>query len=198
MLHEFITTHRDEIISRCRAKVASRTTPAPTLAEIDHGVPMFLDQLLDELRHGPSATRDIANTATAHGRDLLAQGYSVSQVVHDYGDICQAVTDMAVEQQARIDASDFRTLNRCLDDAIAGAVTEYGRERDQSLADTDAGADQQRSSLARDLLKSLQIAKLALSAIQSGKVGVAGSTGAVLDMGLTTASDLATRLINSR
>ncbi|MBP6716358.1 MAG: hypothetical protein KA205_05815 [Acidobacteria bacterium] len=198
MLDEFITAHRDEIISRCRAKVASRTTPPPTAAEIDHGVPMFLDQLLDELRHGPSATRDIANTATAHGRDLLAQGYSVSQVVHDYGDICQAVTDMAVEQQARIDASDFRTLNRCLDDAIAGAVTEYGRERDQSLADTDAGADQQRSSLARDLLKSLQIAKLALSAIQSGKVGVAGSTGAVLDMGLTTASDLATRLINSR
>jgi hypothetical protein len=198
MLDEFITAHRDEIISRCRAKVASRTTPPPTAAEIDHGVPMFLDQLLDELRHGPSATRDIANTATAHGRDLLAQGYSVSQVVHDYGDICQAVTDMAVEQQARIDASDFRTLNRCLDDAIAGAVTEYGRERDQSLADTDAGADQQRSSLARDLLTSLQIAKLALSAIQSGKVGVAGSTGAVLDMGLTTASDLATRLINSR
>ena len=198
MLDEFITAHRDEIISRCRAKVASRTTPPPTAAEIDHGVPKFLDQLLDELRHGPSATRDIANTATAHGRDLLAQGYSVSQVVHDYGDICQAVTDMAVEQQARIDASDFRTLNRCLDDAIAGAVTEYGRERDQSLADTDAGADQQRSSLARDLLKSLQIAKLALSAIQSGKVGVAGSTGAVLDMGLTTASDLATRLINSR
>ena len=34
-----------------------------------------------------------------------------------------------------IRTDDFRTLNRCLDDAIAGAVTEYGRERNQSGKD---------------------------------------------------------------
>ena len=52
MLHEFITENRDEIIRRCRAKVAMRSIPPPTEAEIDHGVPVFLDQLRDALRLG--------------------------------------------------------------------------------------------------------------------------------------------------
>jgi len=52
-----------------------------------------------------------------------------------------------------------------------------------------------RGTLARDLLKTLQIAKMALSAIRSGRVGVAGSTGAVLTLGLDTAIDLAERLL---
>src|ERR1700730_13395817 len=86
MLHDFVTVNRDEIILRCRAKVATRSEPPPTEAEIDHGVPMFLDQLVDELHHGLSANADIAKTATKHGSDLLRQGFTVSQLVHDYGD----------------------------------------------------------------------------------------------------------------
>jgi hypothetical protein len=39
MLHEFIAINREEIIRRCRAKVATRSAPPPTIAEIDHGVP---------------------------------------------------------------------------------------------------------------------------------------------------------------
>ena len=56
MLHEFIALNRDEIIRRCRAKVATRSIPAPTEAEIDHGVPVFLDQLRDALRLGDITT----------------------------------------------------------------------------------------------------------------------------------------------
>ena len=52
MLQEFIEIHRDEIIKRCRAKVATRSVPPPTKAEIDHGVPLFLDQLVAALRSG--------------------------------------------------------------------------------------------------------------------------------------------------
>jgi hypothetical protein len=37
MLYEFIAVNRDEIIRRCRAKVARRSVPAPTKAEIEHG-----------------------------------------------------------------------------------------------------------------------------------------------------------------
>ena len=40
MLYEFIDVNRDEIIGRCRAKVAARTVPPPTDLEIDHGVPI--------------------------------------------------------------------------------------------------------------------------------------------------------------
>jgi hypothetical protein len=120
MLHEFIEVHREEIIRRCRAKVAARSVPPPTEAEIDHGVPVFLRQLQDQLRLGLTSTPEISRTAILHGRDLLLQGFTVSQVVHDYGDVCQAITDLAVELDAPISSEDFRTLNRCLDDAIAG------------------------------------------------------------------------------
>jgi hypothetical protein len=201
MLDEFISVNRIEIISRCRAKVATRSEPAPAPVEIDHGVPMFLDQLRDELRNGQSADTDITNTAARHGRDLLAQGYTVSQVVHDYGDVCQAVTELAVEQHAAISAEDFRTLNRCLDDAIAGAVTEYASDRHRSNEPDDTSGTSgtfdgsQRGRVVHDLVKTLQISKLAFEAIKSGNVGAGGSTGTVLSLGLDTANDLAERLL---
>jgi hypothetical protein len=195
MLDEFIAVNRADIIRRCRAKVATRSVLAPATVELDQGVPAFLDQLLSELRRGPSADFDIARAATQHGHDLQVQGYTVSQVVHDYGDVCQAVTELAVEQQAAISTEDFRTLNRCLDDAIASAVTEYGRVRDRSSERDDTNNSPQPGAVARDLLKSIQISKVAFDAIRSGRVGVAGSTGTVLSLGLDTAHDLAERLI---
>ena len=107
MLHEFIAVHRDEIIRRCRAKVAARSMPPPTPAEIDHGVPVFLDQLQSALRFGLSMKSEIGVTALRHGHDLLLQGFTVSQVVHDYGDGCQAITELAVELDAPISTDDF-------------------------------------------------------------------------------------------
>src|SRR5689334_8191300 len=119
MLYEFIAVNRDEIIRRCRAKVARRAVPTPTKVEIDHGVPVFLDQLGDALRLGVDSTPQIGKSALQHGHDLLSRGFTVSQVVHDYGDICQAITELAVELNAPVSTEDFRMLNRWLDEAIA-------------------------------------------------------------------------------
>src|SRR5438874_589640 len=124
MLHEFVTANRDEIICRCKAKVASRSTPA-TAAEIDHGVPLFLDQLVDALRLGLSSSPEIGRSAILHGHDLLIRGFSVSQVVHDYGDVCQAITELAMDTRAPLGTEGFRLLSACMDAAIAGAVTQY-------------------------------------------------------------------------
>jgi hypothetical protein len=154
---------------------------------------MFLDQLLDELRHGPSPDLAITATATQHGHDMLLQGYTVSEVVHHYGDVCQAITELAVERRSDIPADDFRSLNRCLDDAIAGAVTEYGRERDRSRAEQG-----RNEAVARDLLRAIGISKEAFALIRSGKVGPAGSAGTVLSMGLDTAHDLVKRLLDEQ
>ena len=79
MLHEFIAINREEIISRCRAKVATRSVPPPSEVEIDHGVPMFLDQLIDALRLGLTSSPEIGRSAVKHGHDLLLQGFTVSQ-----------------------------------------------------------------------------------------------------------------------
>jgi hypothetical protein len=168
-LYQFIDGHRDELIRRCRAKVAERSVPPPTEAEIDHGVPLFLNQLCEELRHGPSKTHEISTSAKKHGHDLLLQGFTISQVVHDYGDVCQSVTDLAVELAAPINTEDFRTLNRCLDNAIAGAVTEYAYEQDVT-----------RDGESHEMRTLIRTAVTAFGVLQTGNVGVGGSTGAVV------------------
>ena len=168
-LDTFIDANREELIVRCREKARTRTSAPVTEAEIDHGVPLFLDQLVDELRNGPSKTREISKGAGQHGRDLLLQGLTVSQVVHDYGDVCQSITDLAVETDAPIDTEDFRTLNRCLDDAIAGAVTEYAR-----------GQEVTRDGESQELRNLTNTAITAFEVLQSGSVGIGGSTGALI------------------
>jgi signal transduction histidine kinase len=191
MLHEFIAAHREEILSRCRMKVATRSVPPPSQAETGHGVPLFLDQLIDALRLGLLSSAEIGQTALLHGHDLLLQGFTVSQVVHDYGDVCQAITELAVELKAPIPAEDFRTLNRCLDDAIAGAVTEYGRGRNQSTLDGETVRGSERLGFfAHELRNLTNTAILAFEALQKGNVGVAGSTAAVLHRSLIGTRDL--------
>ena len=52
MLHEFLTSNRNELIQRCRAKAVKRfpKIPAAIPAIADKGVPLFLAQLVDTLR----------------------------------------------------------------------------------------------------------------------------------------------------
>src|SRR5688500_2742741 len=195
MLHEFITINREEIVLRCRAKVATRSVPPPTEAEINHGVPLFLDQLVTTLRGGQDQLNpEISRSAVLHGHDLLRQGFTVSQVVHDYGDNCQSITELALEQKAPIGTEDFRTLNRCLDDAIAGAVTEFGRGRNQSTLDgADARGNERLGYFAHELRNLLNTSILAFDVLQTGDVGVGGSTGKVLRRNLLGARDLVGR-----
>jgi signal transduction histidine kinase len=194
MLHEFIVANRDEIIRRCRVKVASRAVPPFTAAEIDHGVPMFLDQLVHALRHGVGSTTEISETALQHGRDLLHRGFTVSQLVHDYGDICQVITTLAVQTDEAVSTDEFRTLNRCLDDAIAGAVTEFGRGHDQSTVDAESARGSERLGyLAHELRNLVNTAMVAFEVVKTGNVGVGGSTGSVLQRSLQGLQALATR-----
>mgnify|MGYP000626524832 CR=1 FL=1 len=196
MLFEFIALNRDEIIRRCRAKVAARSLPRPTAAEIDHGVPLFLDQLVDALRLGQTGSLAISESALLHGHDLLLQGLTMSQVVHDYGDVCQSITELAVETRAPISAEDFGMLNGCLDSAIAGAVTQYGRDRDQATLDGQAVRENERLGFFTHELKNLlHTALLAFEVVKSGNVGVAGTTGTVLQRSLLGARDLIARAL---
>ena len=70
MLCEFVAVHREEIVRRCRAKVAARAVPPPTEAELERGVPLFLDQLVDALRRGLSSSPEMDRSASRHGHNL--------------------------------------------------------------------------------------------------------------------------------
>jgi hypothetical protein len=125
-LYEFIAAHRAEITDRCKAKVDRRLPARPSTAESDHGVPVFVSQLINALRLGLTSP-EIAATALLHGQHQRLQGFSVSHVVYDYGDVCQCVTELAVEREANISANDFRLFSLCLDNAMAAGVTAYER-----------------------------------------------------------------------
>ena len=191
MLHEFIMTHRELVVARTREKVASRTAPRPTEAEIVYGVPLFLDQLAARLRTDvePGAT-EIGASASLHGGELLNAGLTIGQVVHDYGNICQTITELAVELGSQITNDDFRTLNLCLDIAIAESVTEFARRREQAI--TGRGVEQ-LGFLAHELRNLLSTATLAFEAVRSGSVGVGGSTGHLLGKSLAEMRELVSR-----
>jgi signal transduction histidine kinase len=193
MLHEFVAAHREEIVRRCRARVAARPMPPETIVEIDYGVPVFLEQLVDALRLGRVSHAEIGRCAVLHGHDMLRQGFTVSQVVHDYGDVCQAITELAVETSAAMSAGDFRLLNSCLADAIAGAVSEYARERTLSDSGESVRGNERLGFLAHELRNLTHTALIAFEVLQSGNVGVAGSTGAVLHRSLKSIGELVGR-----
>jgi signal transduction histidine kinase len=195
MLHEFLTLHRDEIIARTREKVTIRTAPRPTEAELEHGVPLFLEQLAETLRcEQETAARPtsaaMAQSALRHGGELRQAGFTVGQVVHGYGDVCQAVTELAIELEIPISADEFKTLNRCLDEAIAQAVTEYARQRELSLSSRET---ERLGFFAHELRNLLSNAMLAFEVLKSGTVGIGGSTGAVLGRNLVGLRDLIDR-----
>ena len=197
MLSEFITLNREEIIRCCRAKVAARSIPTPSEEEINHGVPLFLDQLVDALRSGGISSLAIDRSATRHGHDLLLKGFTVSQVVHDYGDVCQTITELAVRANASISTEDFRKLNQCLDAAIASAVTMYARESQRArLAEAKARGNERVGFLVHELRNLVHTAIVAFEVLKTGQVGLAGSTGAVLNRSLIGLRDLIARSLD--
>ena len=109
----------------------------------------------------------------------------VVQVVHGYGDVCQSITDLAVEQKADISADEFRTLNRCLDNAIAHAVTAFGRADQVLLSEQTETLLQHLTHFSAEQRRLVYIAIEAYSAIKTGNAGLTVATGTLLVHALT-------------
>jgi hypothetical protein len=179
LLADFISQNRGDLLTRWMEKAVSHARPLPAVSR-ERGIPVFLDQLVDVLRHGPASAPQMETSAVQYGRELFAEGLTVEQLVHDYGGVCQAITDLAVDTDVGISSDEFRTLNRCLDDAIADAVTEYAaRQR---------AINQDEEVHFRNLV---YMAVASLEAIRQGDCGVTGATGDVLQRSLSALSDLA-------
>jgi signal transduction histidine kinase len=196
MLSEFLSDHRESLILRARGKVLQRRVPLPTDYELQHGVPIFLDQLIETLRleakRPGRPMPEMGVDAAHHASDLFKQGFTVGQLVHDYGDICQAVTELAEEVKAKITTDEFHTLNRCLDNVTAEAVTEYGRQRELQASDAET---ERLGFFAHELRNLIQAAVLSFQILRRGAVGVAGSTGNAHERTLRHLCDLIDRTL---
>jgi len=214
VLHEFLSSHRPELVERCQRKVGERTAPKVASNVVQHGVALFLDQLIRRLRaeqsQGAASSRrvpgpaggikpahsEIGDAATVHGGELMRRGYTVEQVVHDYGDLCQAITELAVELDFHIQADEFRILNGCLDNAMALAVSEFNYQREFVVRQKqELRLFEQLGSFAHELRNLLTTATLAVTAVKAGHVGLSGATGAVLDRSLVGMQSLIDRTL---
>jgi signal transduction histidine kinase len=182
MLRDFVAGNRDTILAQARERVVQRSGTPTTDEDRTRGLPVFLDQLREALRkataHEVLDHTEIQHSAHQHGHDLFHHGLSVDEVVHDYGDLCQVVTGLAVEQGVDIDVAEFRTLNLCLDDAIAGAVIAYSKEHDRVVS---AEGTERLGVMAHEMRNALNAAILAFRCIKQGVVAPSGSTSAMLD-----------------
>jgi signal transduction histidine kinase len=202
LLHEFLTRHHDEIVAGARARLLTRAAPRGRDAELRDGIPLFLRQLETILRREKDtperpagsaevgAPSEMGESASRRGGELRHAGFSIAQVVQGYGDVCQAITQLSDELRAPITADEFRTLNRCLDEVIAEAVTEFARQRDRSVASENT---ERLGVFAHELRNLLNNALLAYEALKTGTVGIASNTGMMLGRNLLGLRDLIDR-----
>lgn len=195
MLYRFLIQNRKNILARARAKTIGISDKKPTNEKSERGLPEFYDHLVQELKresrgYPKRAVRHHGLASTAqHGRELSRLGYTVSQVVHGYGGLCQAITEMAEASEASITAGEFSTLNLNLDMAIAEAVTGFtaqarGEEGESSV---------RMGFLVHELRNALAAAIVAQSMVKKGVVAPAGSTNALLERNLRRMRDILDR-----
>lgn len=220
MLYQFLLENRETILKKTEEKTIEIAGNRASSQHLREGLPVFFLQLLEVLRfesieklqkidvramalgadHNdePAIAKAsahpgdeaLARAAGSNGRELLKLGYTLSHVVHTYGAICQSITELAMHQNAEISSKEFHNLNRCLDIAIAGAVTEYQAKEDSIKDNREV---ERLGFLAHELRNVLSSVTISLQMIRRGTVGSEGSTGKVLDRSLKRFEELIDR-----
>ena len=194
-LSKFLVQHREVIERRTREVFFARSVPTPTESELHRGIPVFMEQLIETLNRSDTVDGriddgEIAKTATNYGQRLFGLGFTVSELVHGYGSVCEVVTKLAGEVGHDIATRDFEVFNRVLDVAIAESVTAHERERIAEAADKEY---ERIGALAHELMGSLAAAVISWDIVRKGTVGARGSTADVLDRSLTCMGALIAR-----
>jgi signal transduction histidine kinase len=191
MLHDFVVQNFDELVSRTKAKASARRWPSASMPGVENGIPLLLAQLLEaawrETSAVPRAARGSCSAAARHARALLEKGWSVSQVVHDYGDVRLAITELAAAKGEAVGLEELGALSRCLDAAIAEGVAEFARLKDEATSHREV---ERLGQVGHDLRNQLQTAQLSFRALKAGKAGIDGSAGDALGRSLERLRDL--------
>lgn len=210
MLASFLKEHRATILTRCRERIAATVVPHPTAEELAEGAPVFIEQMEEILRRaedepahegrfndGRELTRSqatgktvVGSSAAHHGRQLLKLKFTLSQVVHGYGALCQVITGLLDELGVAVAAREYQTLNLCLDDAIAEAVTAYESDAE---ADTSRREIEHLGILAHELRDALAAAMTTSELVRSGKVPANGRTATLIGRAHTRMRNLIDR-----
>lgn len=200
MLHKFLLAERDGILALSSAKLMMVSDSKGSSGELDVGLPLFYDELLEVLRADEEEdSKEISDrltkgvhreSAQRRGKESLRLGYTISQVVHGYGALCQAITEYAGKHETPVTLREFNRLNFCLDVAIAEAVTEFSKDQRESATREEV---QRLGFLAHEMRNALGNVALAYQMIKKGVVGVAGSTNMLLENSILRMKDIIDR-----
>lgn len=199
-LQALFKLHRTELVTRARSRLSARAVPGADDEELAEAVARLVDQLAAALgrpaspsQSSPGATDDLTSSAAQQGSELLNKGFTLAQVVHYYGDINQAVTELAVELKLPVDPGELHTLNICLEEAMAEALSAYGQMQEQQHWDAEV---QRLGGLAHELRNLLTSATLAYDVLKNGHVGIDGSAGMILGRSLKSLRGLIDRSLS--
>lgn len=195
MLHEFLVQNREAILLLSEEKTRHLAGIRGASEQLNLGLPLFYEQLIKVLEEklSNSAPEEMLLAAANHGKEFLKLGYSLSHVVHAYGAMCQAITELATIKNAEISSSEFNILNGCLDVAIASAVPEFHFRSNQANEDQEV---KHLGFLAHELRNALSSATVAQEMIRAGLVGTGGSTANVLEANLSRMRHLIDRSLS--
>jgi len=183
MLYKFLESNRSVILSNTEEKTLRLAGILPSSERLQKGLPLFLEQLISILKdkNPQKENSRLLDGAAKHGKELLLLGYSLSHVVHSYGAMCQAITELAADKNSNIQAHEFNDLNQSLDIAIASAVSEFEFHSTNIAHEKEV---QHMGFLVHELRNALSSATIANQMIKKGVVGTGGSTAKVLEENL--------------
>jgi signal transduction histidine kinase len=192
MLHDFLTRERSTILAEAKQRASKTQGTRMTSSVQEEGWGIFYDELVGLLKrnqpfesHGEKGLHTVE--AEKQGKEYLRLGYTVSEVVHGYGIICQTITSLATTLGFNITAREFQQLNLSLDTAIAESVSEFGKI---GIETVDRAEVKRLGFLAHELRNCLQSATLSLEMIESGIVGIRSGTGSLLQNSLKKMAEL--------
>lgn len=194
MLYEFLKNNKNEILHNTQVRTLEMAGARPSSDQLRKGLPIFYQQLIDILvfedtssdttDHGGYKATDnpaeveLSKSAGRHGSELMRLGYSLSHVVHAYGAMCQSITELLTSKETNITPSEFHHLNRCLDVAISGAVTNFQAHQ---IIKSKNQENEHLGFLAHELRNTLMSINLSFEMIKMGSVGAQGSTSRIMD-----------------
>lgn len=169
-LARLIRTERETLLAQWRREVrqlpSAKDLDTPTLN--DH-VPALLDELALALftHANQSIPESMQNgSSPAHGRQRLADGFDIAEVVAEYNILRGCVHDLAETHGLRLAGAAFHILNRVLDGAIAIAVQTYAKARERELSER---REEYLAFVAHDLRTPLNAISLATNVLESAE-----------------------------
>lgn len=212
MLHHFLKNNHSLLLERCRTNAQKRRMNDAPMVDLACALPRLLTEITLRMRalHNPVAVNpppevldrgETANTQTGiagteTGKALFALGFHIEDVVLGYGDLCQAITELAAERDAPFHVSEFRMLNLCIDTAVANAVRGFSSDRDTAMwATAEADRKVQSGMLAHEMRNLMHTALLAFAALKAGSLSAASATGLLAEQTLLRLGKLTDQLL---